>query len=1791
MNDILKTYMERSRESRHTLRRYTAFVLALAMITTLFVNWQLHGVGISMTAQYQCGEEEHAHTADCYTKVLTCGYEEGELENADEVAAAAATSQPTVAEEPAPLALEPVIEFVPHEHTDDCYTEVQTLTCMEEEHVHGDDCFDPEDGTLICDKFEHTHDESCYTTEYELTCGLEEGELVEQVVEPTQSAELAAMAVAKPVALEPVVDTVEPIYHHHTDACYEEVLTCPLPEHHHTVACLSDITATEDPAEWQASNADAVITGEWSEDLLSVAKTQLGYEQSEKNFEIDPADGVTLRYYTRYGASYNNPYGVWDVMFLTYCLKYAGIPDSAIPQEASVLALRSKMAGMDWLLDGEDGSAANVGDIVIYNKYITRTVAVDSSADGTDPDLDDLFSMDTEGENSADTAASSTAPSVSDTETSAPSVVSPAAEPQITTVTDAQPVETVGIVSSVDSDAGTLTVISGDVDGKVAEVTLFDAEVLAVVDVAAAQYADTYGGQLPTISTSRAPTLMTTEEPIYLDYFVETETNHNGGITKYTYHVGEEEKTGDFTVTAGKTLYFDFNYTIASGVLKEGQNTLTYKLPEAIWPKAESTAEIKTDDGKVVGEQVFKTDGTTVLTFNLNSEGFNPNEPFSGHFKYEWKYQKEDATKQQTITFPGSGTTITLEKLEDIDIEKSQPNVYDGTITETANGETKLSYKVTVSSKNGWSEDIHIWDGLKPDSNFTSADYDQTSFKLVKVKSDGEPEEIIFTPDFTTKGQGYGKDYTKTFQINNLPPLEAGERYELTYDVLTTRTNSATLKNTAKTNDNKEARQNVTLDGNRLWKDGKYDKANNCINWTVTVNNPSALDLKNYTVTDTLEGGATIIGDVTLSVQQDSSGNWHDPYVKIATITDAKDQSSFTYDFTKLTDQNDRSAKIYVFTYQSTVPAGSTSVKNKAEYGNKNKFTTEKDVRIPGSDSGSDSGSTEIKPTKTASGTLTPSTENSNLLIAPWTITADIPGKGTYTISDHILQINGIDNTHYGIASELQQQLEKLTLSYKENGTGTEKTLAYDQLADNGITLDIKYYEHTYKWASDQPIDATNTEKHVCLIEITLDTTKCDLDLKTLTLNYSTKVNVEKVTDGSWIKIQNQLDPYSSAEYDYRKPSSDLKMTKGVRLVSDSWKGKAENYDKCNYPGASSHGTLTKDYAKFLEGRMLEYQVLLDFSSVNTLPDTITLTDTLPKGLTYFTKDGDPSASIVFINGYDKESKYKDLPLKDSNKTTSLKEYFRTDGRLVVTEPAEGSKDGQTLTFKITDLDKIDFAKLKAEGYTELVLRYRAQLTDTRWSSLRFEEETYTNKVKWEEHSGLEDEVNVYVKQTSEVLTKDSEQVDGQSRAKYTLIINPAAKNLHEGSNTITLTDTLTVKNKFVQASLDIFSVHLYNTETNQEIQLSEYSYTQPKQTTDKNDHPVYTTTFTLPDETPLKLVYEYVTTANGNVELENKAEVEGAKSVTETTELKSVGSESGVSQAPLTVYKVDKRNYSLYLTGAAFTLDYFDSTAGEWKPVNELTEYKVDKKGTLTFHFAGKDALKENTLYKLTEVTPPEGYSVASHPYYFIYPGADASQTDAYNAAVGRYTSDVPAQTDENLLFCVNGKSSRLFVPNTANSLTIIKHWRDKDNNTLTAEQAKLDEVTVDLYCYKTNADKSTAKLYEPQSTVTLRKSEDWTATVPIDPAYLDGYTFYIVEKDVNESRFTVVYDQPLGVTVGNTLTFTNTETENADYELPSTGGTGTLPYTAVGGTMMLTALAYSFIHRKRRREGRADD
>lgn len=1811
MNDILKTYMERFRENRHTLRRYTAFVLALAMITTLFVNWQLHGVGISMTAQYQCGEEEHIHTADCYTKVLTCGYEEGELENADELAAAAATSQPTVEAEPAPLALEPQIEFVPHEHTEDCYTEVQTLTCMEEEHVHGDDCFDPEDGSLICDKFEHTHDESCYTTEYELTCGLEEGELVEQVVEPTQSAELAAMAVAEPVALEPTVDTVEPIYHHHTDACYEEVLTCPLPEHHHTVACLSDTSAdVETPEEWQAANAEAVMTGNWDEDLLSVAKTQLGYEQSEKNFEIDPADGVTLHYYSRYGQSYGNPYGEWDVMFLSYCLKYAGIPQSAIPQEASVLSLRSSMSDMDWLLDGEDGSAANVGDIVIYNKYVTRTVAVDSSADGAADDLDDQFSMDAEGENGAeleesgaasldaapaaedapaadsvitpdlpDTAnpeqpaakpVDSTGTSASGADTLIPSVVSPAAEPQTTTVTDAQPVETVGIVSEADDD--TLTVISGDVDGKVAEVTLSNAEVLAVVDVAAAQYADemlssAVDGALkaPSMLTMAGEGPATLTSVPYVDYFKETETDKKGGITNITIQKGTAtlNPNDKIELTDGDKLSLVYNYSIPGGVLTDNNKTLTYQLPKGITPSEEKTFPVvDTSNGnKTVGQGKVDSTGKVTLTFN---DDFETDKPFAGHFGFDVIASTADGEESSSIKIPG-GFELIVTRARDLSIKKQ------GATPVVENGNTYIDYTIIVSSEDGWPDPIEILDVITK-KNEISGEYVKNSFELYKIRTDSSSKKI---DKFTNKID----NDNCTFQITGLEKLGAGESYKLTYRVKVTQnptkiTKTVTLDNKARSNiENKWSHWTTTFE-NRISKDGSYDPDKNQITWTVTVKNPYGESLKDSKVVDKVTtDGAKIVGNITLTETCTKEGNWVDTVITNA-IAPNESKTGFEYTFGEVY------GKEYTFTYVTSVPTDSSGkpvkkVHNKSDFTINNKtYTFEKDVH-------SSDRSWSFNKYK-FSNKLIEDPNTKNQYLAQWGIYSDVPNFwDEYVFVDQI-KVPKDDGTevgdHYGIASELDAAIRNsLTFS-----TVDWTNLSADEA---GIEVTIDYYAESFTNAKDASkykklsVDDAKTRVHTFIIHLVNKgngTYEGDSPVSGMTIGmYSTHVDTTGMPAGKTINIYNNDTWY---EYEKEVVVEKKAFTKGVSTNSTSYS---------NYLDAPYSTTTEGDYSK---NKGIYYQLLLDISELKEFSKdaegnyTITVTDTLPDGLTLKSK------SVTAQFGWDGFSQgFAD------NHQTGHRFYLNNS------ENFSYECNGQTITFKFKNLDQVQnqLELPTANRLTHLIIRYTANLTDEDWKRPQTVTKAYTNTAKWGDEKA---EATITINRDFKYLRKEGsyEQVKidgsatGQHVVHYRLEINPTYSDLVPGGDTVTLTDTLTVQDANVTAHLDMDSVKLYDYPYSGSggtpLDTTSYGlvYTQGK---DGSNYDTHTMKFTLPDSHGYVLFYDYVLDSNADVTLLNNALLAGEyeAEVKKTTQM--VNGYATASQTKFTLYKVDSLNPLTRLQDAQFTLSYYTSQYNVY-PNAILT---TDENGEIVLHCGSEiqngmyiETIQPDVLYKLTEHEPPNGYQKsADATAYVIFANLDKGE----NADQAWENTNKPSDLDRSKVVIVtSGQQKSYTIQNTRTWLTIQKFWQDQYGNTIPSEAAPENAVTVHLYRYRKDGGSKENRDPNFDVSITLNKDNKWTFVYKDSLAA--GYYYYIVEPSTG-NKYEVIYSDSNtpGVESGGLLTLINKEKDTSGYELPSTGGTGTLPYTAVGGTMMLSALAYSFIHRKRRREGRADD
>ncbi len=267
MQNLVSTYLDKFKKERRVRHRLTCILLALALIVGTGVYWQMRLTGAAATNETFCGLEEHTHTEDCYEKVLACGLEESEG----------------------------------HTHTDACYEEKKELVCGLEEsegHTHTDDCYDA-DGNLICDLEEsegHTHTDACYETEKVLVCDLEESE-----------------------------------GHTHTEACYEEQLTCGLEEHTHTVECLIDETADVETADEWEDTLPTELTGVWADDVVAVAKSQVGYTESTANFTLDD-DGETRRGYTRYGAWAGNKYGDWDAMFASFCLHYAGISKNEFPE-------------------------------------------------------------------------------------------------------------------------------------------------------------------------------------------------------------------------------------------------------------------------------------------------------------------------------------------------------------------------------------------------------------------------------------------------------------------------------------------------------------------------------------------------------------------------------------------------------------------------------------------------------------------------------------------------------------------------------------------------------------------------------------------------------------------------------------------------------------------------------------------------------------------------------------------------------------------------------------------------------------------------------------------------------------------------------------------------------------------------------------------------------------------------------------------------------------------------------------------------------------------------------------------------------------------------------------------------------------------------------------------------------------------------------------------------------------------------------------------------------------------
>ena len=1562
-------------------------------------------------------------------------------------------------------------------------------------------------------------------------CGLDEGELVEEPNPAYQ--EMPASRPVVDLPPEPAETTPEePVLHHHTDACYTEELVCTIPEHHHTVECLADTQADVETAEeWQAA-ANVALNGNWAEDLLTVAKSQLDYQQSDKNFKLDVEDQQVLRGYSRYGAWYGNPYGAWDVMFLSYCLHFAGVPQTVVPQRAGVMALHSDLRGSQWLTDA-DGSTARPGDIVIYNTLTTEQVAVDESSYGIA-----LLDLDED----PDTAAQLTA-----------------SEPQVDTRTVTT--ETVGVVSAVDPDAGTLTVISGNVDGKVAEVPAAMSDVTSVISVTGAYAAETTAvapedpaGSQEELDGSYA--LLEDEEGFgaTVDWVGDADPygiallaagdDHDlkTWITDVNYEKTTDGKTwtsigaGSVTVDSGTRVRVNLKYTVNAGVLTPTHNTLTYQLPKGLPMPDVVTGNIvdesdkdKAGNAKVVGSFTVDTDGEVTLTFT--DEKFIGTDDkggltFNGTFKAAVTASADNFEDEKEIKFKDDCILTIKKKTADIKISKGSGSPL---ITNRKDGTFVNNYEVTVGTTNGTKDPVILTDTLNTNRNgenrsdyLKGGKYLVDSFKLYKVDASGTKTEID-VPAHELKTDGNGNPQVV---LAPLPALEAGEKYIWNYDVQRDYADFdkmpngvAIINNTAKA----EAGRNVkdaadawyTCKTSRIEKKGQYDPKTGRIQWTITVKVPHSFLgsylLQGCKITDALPDGVKIVGDVkvgndTISAEEFQKNGYTIPA---------------GYDGTEL--------KI---TFETTTPIGGGSVTNKAQILTKSNHTFEASDTV-------NIGKGDWSLSKSiATRGETPT----------WNLSAtNKAGEAEFTLWDVLDDAENDQgeekkDTHYAIAKELDDAIKaNLTLTMLDN---TKLTYAQADVAGN--TIEMTYYADR---DGTEQVNAGDSRTRVRSFSIHVKAGDGQNPVRSISVTgIPTHEERDDVPTGEVWTYKNtiHIDGVNGKASDTDTYRSYKKFEKGVAATSS---GNETGY-------LTGNNTFEKND---LGGHKLRYQLVLQTDQDDA--DAIEVTDILPENV--------------------------DFAINSVQISLDEDAFVKPDKLTTATATAAYDPVTRQLTVNIKDYNP------GANKPHRIRIRYEVDVgTDTQfaWKNPSVGKLTYTNTATWGE---LTETTTTTVTRDVEQVKKTGWQDPGNDRKlHYQVVINPAGEDLSAGqtrAEKIELWDNISTTNGAI-ATGDVNSVKLYfydydetvGVTTGKEVPRNMYRILEA----DKGGwlH------MEIPNMAALILVYDCNVkdgSAAASYQVSNTVTLSNGSKSSDSGITYQVKADATATTAQFVLRKKD--SYSgVSLKGAEFTIYQYDTVSGQFVPWtgNGTGTLTTDENGQASLAVLNSETascLKPDVLYKLVETKAPTDYQLDATPHYLLFRNNASAENEqqAFAKATGvaegttiLTVNDETVDLNSNVQVGSDAGTTTAEYSNVYSNLTVRKFWLDAD--TRQPVEPAVDSIRIKVWQYTDN-DKDRTLFAEADLTAPAWTWSKSGTDLPLtDPVSGKAYHYLVEEETTGNWN---VYIDNNGVQTGNITVQNYVYT---GYELPSTGGMGTAPFGVLGGA--LAAAAALLLVRKRK-------
>lgn len=1642
MKNRFQEAIQNVQRQRHLARRSVAMVLVLAMLTAMSVSWRLHQDGIALAAddtRYYCGKEEHKHTDDCYIEGTEpiCGYEEGEIveetmDSADDAgdgdssaadwdeAGSEPESEPATQEEPEP-------EVVLHHHTADCYEEEEVLTCgIESDHVHQDYCYDQETGELLCTEHEHTDD--CYTLEEVLVCGQEEDEpektddgaalydVDENSAEESDSAE-EPETVADP---EPEQEATKPetddeidtgyTVHHHTDECYGKVLICGKEEHEHTAACLVNPNAEID-AEYDAKTPDRTSV-DWAQDMVLVAQSQLGYTESKADVDED-GNGYTM-YADQYYKDKPMVYADWDSTFVAYCLYHAGVPQDIIPQYASISALRGELARMNseyYTDDPQEFASILPGDIVMYK-----------NAEGR---------------------------------------------------------ETIGVVSDAAVDEETdlttaLTVISGDVatgcesDGEttidqVAEVSVALNDVTSFVSVNAAEG---YG-----ISD------LMDEDDAALVAEAENLTNCITNVTATETSYKSDGKEG-----YKSNLKMDFK--IPKEGLVADEYRYLFELPDGVALDSSVADKLLGQELEIAGEGsvkegyfkfVKKEDGTYAIHLKFNKEYLDHTTTVRGYINFWSEFGVGYETKTGTVEIPFNEKTKLEIPSKEIKHPDNETNIYDIGVTKKGSytEDGKLTYTVNVVSKKGtpgevsYEDAITNLDGLtleKPTIVVEKRTVTETRARKEDEWGNSAPSDWAATTGDKLEGTADGKisgtlpKMETEVSENGLERTYTEYQVTYTYDVKNLGDKDYTLKNkvsTSSRNDNgveikKDADKTVEINNQyTLKKTASYEDGK--IKWTITFNENNR-DIAGAVLSDSMTVNGTKISDVFATAEDikiEPETGWK--YIKNANdqITGIK----FTAEDGKTNTEK------YKITYTTKhEQAGSDYKVNNtahAELPGGGNIDTGKEVTVPKYNVGKFADESNV-------------TEENNSLTIPWKMSIDFTNTASIAQGTAFCDNAKIRDTHWLTKAQAKKLVESLQWSDTAYTSGNLSESASDTNVDKDA-FRVEFYTKASSVSSDlsgkksgEKLSelADDAKIYGFRIIAAKDVTPPD-GKKVLKINYSTTADISDVKDKADYRNIFENIPCS---YNYSK--STITKTDGE--------------------GKTGISTVISD------DNSITWKIKVKTNSVG-LHEKLTVKDVLPVGV----KLKSIQVSLPYNGSIG--------PLEFSaDKTTVTKNHNR--------DKLTGTYDPETnvLTMVLENPD----GKLK-QGFTyEFTVRCEVVSDKEGGTIVPGEAYEFENKASgWfdaqndapigevsQTQNWSQKENKTEVEPLSKSAQSAGDQYGGR-KMNYTVAINPDGVNLLQGENssTLTVTDILSVqvhpdyiclKDKTtltgasaakvtVNASLDEKNIKLCyaskdangNLVAGSAVQgygLEIKTYTDPQ----NSSRMLYKITLSdLPDGYAMLLSYTYELESNIDTVypnwwsygywkgvVTNTASLEGTSyksaEYKDKHEYSNAGAGGGVYRDhALTIKKVESGKYYNVLPVAEFKLQQYDGT--QFVDVKDKI-YTTNEKGQFTIEKSGADYLT-NTLYRLVEITPPNGYALPENPeeeavYFYFKDDSDTTHI---------LPTDIPAKAID-----LNSESKQVYVENEPNltSVTVEKKWNNSDGTPLASPP---DSIDFDLVMY----------------------------------------------------------------------------------------------------------------------------